>query len=50
LQQLQNSATTNLLILTHQSIFLLPENKTTTTQIILELHKVQLTLYNDSNT
>ncbi|CAG8708083.1 11411_t:CDS:1, partial [Ambispora leptoticha] len=49
LQQLQNSATTNHLILTYQPILSLPENKTTTAQIILELHKVQLTLHNDSN-
>ncbi|CAG8652783.1 1410_t:CDS:2, partial [Ambispora leptoticha] len=42
LQQLQNSAATNLLILTHQPIFSKPENKTTTAQIVLELHKPQL--------
>ncbi|CAG8764285.1 12895_t:CDS:1, partial [Ambispora leptoticha] len=40
---------TNLSILTHQPTFLTPESKTTTAQIVLELHKVQLTLHNDSN-
>ncbi|CAG8689090.1 2734_t:CDS:1 [Ambispora leptoticha] len=49
LQQLQNSATTNHSILMHQPILPSPENKTTTVQIILKLHKVQLILHNDSN-
>ncbi|CAG8834446.1 29124_t:CDS:1, partial [Racocetra persica] len=38
---------TNLSILTHQPTFPTPESKTTTAQIVLELHKVQLTLHND---
>ncbi|CAG8681638.1 531_t:CDS:1, partial [Ambispora leptoticha] len=49
LQQLQNSAATNLSILTYQPTFPTPESKTTTAQIVLELHKAQLTLHNDSN-